>query len=75
MPGVGVDGRDRARASASRGLSSSSSSSLGRLGGGGPAEGEDVEASCLWKSFGLDGGPSADVGRGEGRRDGEEGDV
>lgn len=44
-PGVGVDGRDRARASASRRLSSSSSSSLGRLGGG-PPEGKEV-VTCL----------------------------
>lgn len=68
MPGVGVDGRDRARASTSRRLSSSSSSSLSRLSGGGFAEGDDVE-TCLWKSFGLEGGPSVDIGRGEARRD------
>lgn len=73
MPGVGVSGRDRARASASRRLSSSSSSSLGRLGGG-PPEGEEIE-TCLWKSFGLDGGPSVDIGRAEERRDGDDGDI
>jgi len=68
MLGVGVDGRDRARASISRRLSSSSSSSLSRRGGGEFAEDDDAE-TCLWKSFGLEGGPSVDIGRGEARRD------